>query len=61
MTIPAGATAALIVCSDFAFATAVAEHVAFIPHTLPYEPGALFKRELPCIRAVLGLSEHLVS
>jgi deoxyribonuclease V len=52
-----GATAALIVCSDFAFATVVAEYVASISRVSPYEPGALFKRELPCITAVLTLTE----
>ena len=50
-----GAKAALVVCSDLTFATVVAEHVADISQVAPYESGALFKRELPCIRAVLAL------
>lgn len=54
-----GATAALVICSESAFATVVAEHVANVDHTAPYVPGALFKRELPCIRAVLALSRSL--
>ncbi|MGW5237404.1 endonuclease V [Monashia sp. NPDC004114] len=54
-----GATAALVICSEFAFATVVAEHVADIGHTAPYEPGAFFERELPCIREVLALSGPL--
>jgi deoxyribonuclease V len=51
-----GATAALVVCGDGALAMVMAEHVAHVPHVAPYEPGALFKRELPCIGAVLALS-----
>jgi deoxyribonuclease V len=54
-----GAAAALIVCSDFAFTTVVAECVASLSRVSPYEPGALFKRELPCITAVLGLTESV--
>jgi deoxyribonuclease V len=54
-----GAAAALVVCSEIAFATVTAEHVANVPHVAPYEPGTLFKRELPCIGAVLALSGPL--
>lgn len=53
------ATAALVVCSEITFATVVAEHVANIDHIEPYESGALFKRELPCIRAVVAQSQPL--
>ncbi len=53
------ARAALVVCRKLTFSTIVSEHVANIPQTAPYEPGALFKRELPCIRAVLDLGPHL--
>jgi deoxyinosine 3'endonuclease (endonuclease V) len=35
------------------------EHVVNVPRVAPYEPGALFKRELPCIRAVLALNGPL--
>ncbi|WP_460626784.1 endonuclease V [Intrasporangium mesophilum] len=54
-----GATAALVICRGSDFATVVAEHVADIGHIAPYKPGALFERELPCIRAVLTLSRPL--
>jgi deoxyribonuclease V len=54
-----GATAALVICSEPDLAMVMAEHVASIPHVAPYEPGALFKRELPCIGAVLALSAPL--
>lgn len=53
------ATAALVVCRDLAFSTVVCEHVAVITRTAPYEAGALYKRELPCIRAVLTLGPPL--
>ena len=53
------AKAALVVCGDLAFSEVVSEHVADIPRTAPYEPGALYKRELPCIKAVLELGPPL--
>ncbi|QSR25440.1 hypothetical protein CFH99_07350 [Nocardioides aromaticivorans] len=48
-----GARAALIVCDDSTCSTVTFEHVVRIARTLPYESGALYKRELPCIQAVL--------
>jgi len=54
-----GATAALVVCGELAAAMVMAEHVANVPRVAPYEPGALFKRELPCIGAVLALNGPL--
>jgi deoxyribonuclease V len=54
-----GATAALVVCNELACETVAAEYVAGISQVAPYESGALFKRELPCIRAVLALSRPL--
>lgn len=54
-----GARAALVVCRDLGFSTVTAERVADISQVAPYEPGALFKRELPCIRAVLALGPPL--
>jgi len=54
-----GAKAALVVCSDLVFSTVKSEHVTDIPQTSPYVPGELFKRELPCIRAVLALGPPL--
>lgn len=53
------ATAALIVCGELTFSTVQSEYVADIPQTAPYEPGALFKRELPCIQAVMALGPRL--
>jgi deoxyribonuclease V len=53
------AKAALVVCGDLGFSRTVSEHVVDIPRTAPYEPGALYKRELPCIRAVLQLGPPL--
>lgn len=54
-----GATAALVVYGELVLSTAIAEHVAQIVDVPLYEPGALFKRELPCIEAVLALSMPL--
>lgn len=53
------ATAALVVCGEVTFAVVLAEYVVTVDHVAPYEPGALFKRELPCIRAVLAHAEPL--
>lgn len=53
------AKAALVVCREMTFSTIVSEHVADIARTEPYEPGKLYKRELPCIRAVLALGPQL--
>ncbi|SEE72836.1 Deoxyinosine 3'endonuclease (endonuclease V) [Jiangella alba] len=49
------AKAALVVCCELTFSTVASEHVVDIDQTAPYEPGALFTRELPCIRAVLAV------
>lgn len=51
-----GARSALVVCRDRALSTVTSEHVATTTHALPYESGALYKRELPCIEAVLALA-----
>ena len=53
------ARAALVVCRDLNFSTVISEHVEKIAHASPYEAGALYKRELPCIRAVLTLGPTL--
>lgn len=53
------AKAALVVCRELTFSAVDSEHVADITRAAPYEPGALFERELPCIRAVLALGPHL--
>lgn len=53
------AKAALVVCRGLTFSTVASEHLAIITPIEPYEPGALYKRELPCIRAVLALGPRL--
>jgi deoxyribonuclease V len=50
-----GATAGLVVCNDLTCARVTATYATRIDEVAPYEPGALFKRELPCIAAVLAL------
>lgn len=54
-----GATAALVVCGDLQLAAVTAEHVTRIDRVAPYEPGALYRRELPCIEAVVALGPPL--
>ena len=49
-----GAVAALVVASDPAFATVVAQHTARLDHVAPYRPGRFAERELPPLRAVLA-------
>lgn len=53
------ARAALVVCQELTFSTTTSEYVADISRAAPYEPGALYKRELPCIRAVLAHAPRL--
>jgi deoxyribonuclease V len=53
------AKAALVVCPDSTFSTITSEYVADIAQTEPYEPGEFYKRELPCIQAVLALGPPL--
>jgi deoxyribonuclease V len=53
------ARAGLVVGDELTFDTVVAEHVADIARTAPYEPGALYRRELPCITAVLEFGPPL--
>lgn len=53
------ARAALVTCRGLTFSTVESEHVVTIGRTAPYEPGALVKRELPGIRAVLALAPPL--
>lgn len=54
-----GATAGLVVCDELTFSAARSEHVVRIDRVAPYEPGSLFKRELPCIESVLASSPSL--
>jgi deoxyinosine 3'endonuclease (endonuclease V) len=51
-----GAVAALVIADDPTFATIVAEHTARLDMVAPYRPGAFFERELPALRAVLGVA-----
>jgi deoxyribonuclease V len=54
---PAGsATAALLTFRDWPSEHAAAEHIAHLPQVEPYRPGELYKRELPCLLAVLTRS-----
>jgi deoxyribonuclease V len=53
--LPAGdARAVLVLASDAAFSSIVAEETVLVPEVAPYEPGAFFRRELPPLRAVLA-------
>jgi deoxyribonuclease V len=54
-----GATAGLVVCDDVTCSRIAAEHTTRVSPVAPCEPGALFKRELPCIAAVLALAGPL--
>jgi deoxyribonuclease V len=47
------AVAACLVFGAWEDAASTAEHVARIPVVEPYEPGAFYRRELPCVLAVL--------
>lgn len=53
------ATAALVTSRDPTFSVADSEHVAVVPETEDYEPGGLYRRELPCILAVVTLAPPL--
>ena len=50
----AGAVAACVVFPDWTSPEAVARNVEHIPAVLPYQPGQFYRRELPCLLAVLG-------
>lgn len=49
----AGACAAAIVFRDWSDAVATEERTVWIAEVQPYEPGQFFRRELPCLLAVL--------
>jgi deoxyribonuclease V len=49
-----GAVAACVQLRDWADAAPFAEHVERIAAVEPYEPGQFYRRELPCLQAVLG-------
>jgi deoxyribonuclease V len=49
-----GARAALVLASDAAFSAIVFEKTVLIDQVADYQPGELYRRELPPIRAVLA-------
>jgi deoxyribonuclease V len=51
-----GARAALVLAPDEAFSTVTVEERVLVPDVAPYEPGEFYRRELPCLRAVLARS-----
>jgi deoxyribonuclease V len=51
-----GALAALVVAADRGFSTVTEQRTAWLEQVEPYRPGAFFTRELPAMRAVLGLT-----
>jgi deoxyribonuclease V len=52
-----GAVAACVVFPDWSDERPVEEAVVVIDQVEPYEPGQFFRRELPCLMAVLGAIE----
>lgn len=50
-----GAIAGCVVIADWADAAACAEYTAAIAELAPYQPGSFYQRELPALRAVLGV------
>lgn len=46
-----GALAAAVVFAAWDAADPVEEHVVAVPEVAPYEPGAFYRRELPCLLA----------
>jgi deoxyribonuclease V len=52
--LPSGeARAALVLAQDAVFAAIVTEKVVVVPQAAGYVPGEFFRRELPCLAAVL--------
>lgn len=52
---PTTAIAACVVITDWQDAVAASEHVVNISNVREYQPGQFYRRELPCIEAVLAL------
>lgn len=50
---PRGGVAAAVLFHTFGDAAPAGAHVATVADIAPYEPGAFYKRELPCVLAVL--------
>ncbi len=51
---PRGAAAACVLFRGWADPAEAAVHVATLADVAPYEPGAFYRRELPCLLAVVG-------
>lgn len=49
-----GARAACVVAQDWADETPIAEYTTFLDTVEPYVPGEFYRRELPCLQAVLA-------
>ncbi len=52
-----GAVAACVLFNDWDASASIEEHVAHVDAVAAYEPGAFFKRELPCVLAALRLAK----
>jgi deoxyribonuclease V len=52
---PDEAVAACVLFHGWSDEEVAAEHVQRVPEVAPYQPGQFYKRELPCLLAVLGL------
>jgi deoxyribonuclease V len=50
---PDRSTAGCVVFTDWTDSSSSTEHTATVPCFEPYQPGALFRRELPAIQAVV--------
>ncbi|MDF2695851.1 MAG: Endonuclease [Labilithrix sp.] len=49
-----GARAAVVAFADWDSAVPTEQHLVTVDQVAPYESGAFYKRELPCLRAALG-------
>jgi deoxyribonuclease V len=54
-----GARTAVVAFDSWDAATPTEKHVVSIAHVEAYEPGAFYKRELPCLLAALHALTHL--
>jgi deoxyribonuclease V len=53
-TVTPAARAAIVTFDRWDTAVPIAHHVVDIDRVEAYEPGAFYRRELPCVRAALG-------
>jgi deoxyribonuclease V len=51
---PTTAIAACVVINDWRYTSPMSEHVARVDEVQDYQPGEFYRRELPCIRAVVA-------